>query len=132
LRNHLATFEVDWEHGTQDFDEQIHRSLGFERLELIPVARSTMWFHATRAVPNEHFSNGLLPTMPALEKLSPLLRSLALRWISPKQWDEYRRSWDSSDRPFAQQFNRKQLLDTWQGPFAFLVRACAVGGRSVG
>src|SRR5207253_11180496 len=93
LRNHLATFEVDWEHRTQDFDEQIHRSLGFERFELIPVARSTMWFHATRAVPNEHFSSGLLPTMPALETFSPLLKSHAVRGTPPQECDDYRRSW---------------------------------------
>jgi len=132
LREHLATFEVNWEHRTQDGDEQIHRSLGFESLDDLPTSQFTMWFHATRAIPGADFPDGLLPTMQALDRLWPILAPLALRWISQERWEEYRLSWGTGDRPFVEQFNRKGLVDTWEGPFAFLVRGCAVGGRDAG
>lgn len=132
LRQHLVTFDVNWDNPRDDGDKQVHRSLGFNSHLDLPIAAATKWFHATRAVPEADFADGLLPTMAALERLWPVLRPLALRWITAEQWDDYRESWDSSDRPFARQFVRKQMVKTWEGPFAFLVRACAVGGSDAG
>jgi hypothetical protein len=85
------------------------------------------WFHATRAISETAFAEGLLPTEAAMPMLWEVLGACAAQWLSASDWEEYRGSFMRGDRTYSGQFAQKRIVRGWDGPFAFLVRDAALG-----
>jgi hypothetical protein len=131
LRRELAAFRVRHGIGLSPRD-QLLQHLGLEQPEKVPVPGGVRWFHATRAPVGATFGDGILPTLSAMPALWESLGTVVVErgWSSRSQWEEYRRSFERADRPFARQFGGKRIVPGWEGPFAFLVRDAALGLHS--
>jgi len=122
----LESYAIDAE-SCDPPQDQLARAVGFSGREALPDADEITWFHASRARPGSAFSEGLLPTNQALPLLWAIFADLAKRWVSDREWADYRRSFTVSDRYFAVQHRMKCQAPGWEGPFAFLVRDAAIG-----
>ena len=129
LRLRLSQIDLKWEGSGMAPEDQLVRAFGYEDQSDLPAPAGIRWFHATRAPESTTFEEGILPTPAALPKLWESLGVVASQWSSPAEWEEYRRSFDRTDRFFSQQFHRKAIAPGWEGPFAFLVRDAAIGRR---
>ena len=123
----LSQIDLKWEGSGMVPEDPLVCAFGYEDQSDLPAPAGIRWFHATRAPESTTFEEGILPTLAALPKLWESLRVVASQWSSPAEWEEYRRSFNRSDRRFSQQFRRKVIAPGWEGPFAFLVRDAAIG-----
>ena len=127
FRRALRSASVDWDHKTVAPEDQLIRAFGYRDKRALPEPAGVRWFHATRALAGTSFDEGILPTMDAWSSLWGSLGVIASQWLTPSEWAGYRRSFERGDRRFSQQFQRKQIVPGWEGPFAFLVRDAAIG-----
>ena len=124
LAKRLDQFELD-SSTPQARDDHVLEWMN--RRRSTPEPDTVRWFHATRALPESTFAEGLLPTTAVLPQIWTTVERLASRWITPSQWQSYRVSFDQGDRHFSAQFFRKRVHPDWEGPFGFLVRDSALG-----
>ena len=127
LRLRLSQMDLNWEGGRMAPEDRLVRAFGYEDQSDLPAPSGIRWFHATRAPKSTTFEEGILPTLAALPKLWESLWVVASHWSLPREWEEYRRTFDRADRFFSRQFRRKMVAHGWEGPFAFLVRDAALG-----
>jgi len=126
FRDAVRRCVIDWDASVGP-EDQLVRVLGFRDEADMPKPTGTRWFHATRALPETTFSEGLLPTQAVLPLLWNTLGNLTAPWTSPETWLEYQRSFATANRHYAVQFRQKRIDRGWEGPFAFLVRDAALG-----
>ncbi len=127
----FKSFDIDYHYEISDPDrmgDQELRIVFEETFQLQPKKLDKVcWFHLTRTLPEENFSEGILPLSKSLIKVWDIFFDV---FTGTKYYNNLKTIMNSGVNDF--QYIHKVGIDSLAGPFAMLVKDVAFDSQSIG